>query len=65
MRDITAALGVEPAAVIPEDASLARAADLGRLPSRPGRALRAIARLATALEAPGAHAGSALGGEAP
>lgn len=48
-RDIAAAVGSQPFAV-PEDRALARAADLGALPSRHTRALRAVARIARALE---------------
>jgi len=50
LRDLSAALGVPPTVVIPSDASLSRAADLGRLPVRPTKAMRAAGRLARAIE---------------
>lgn len=49
LRDIEAALGVPVACVIPEDRMLARAVDLGALPSKPTRAMRAVQALAEAL----------------
>jgi Flp pilus assembly CpaE family ATPase len=48
-RDIAAALGSEPRATIRRDRVLARAADLGELPARPTRAMRALAAVASEL----------------
>lgn len=48
-RDVVAALGAELLAVIPQDRSVARAADLGELPASRSRASRAYAGLARAL----------------
>jgi Flp pilus assembly CpaE family ATPase len=50
LRDLRAALGgIEPLAIVPDDRGLARAVDLGTLPSRPTRGMRALARVARAV----------------
>lgn len=49
VRDVAAAIGSEPLAVVPADRRLARAADLGALPPRASRAWRALAGIAEEL----------------
>jgi pilus assembly protein CpaE len=46
IRDVAGALGAEPLAVVDESRALARACDVGTLPVRPTRAMRALARAA-------------------
>lgn len=45
LRDLAAAFGAEPRAVVSTERSLSRAADLGALPERPTRAMRAFASI--------------------
>jgi Flp pilus assembly CpaE family ATPase len=49
-RDIATALGRRVLSIVPNDPVLARAVDLGGLPSRPTRAMHAFAKTARALE---------------
>jgi hypothetical protein len=50
IRDVRAALGADPFAILRDDRALARAVDLAVLPSRPTRTTRAAARLAAHLK---------------
>jgi Flp pilus assembly CpaE family ATPase len=50
VRDLAAAVGCRPVAMLRWDAALARALDLGRVPPRASRPMRQVARIARALE---------------
>ncbi len=49
VRDVAAALGAQDVVVIPHDAGLARAVDLGTLPARGSRAMKRIRQLVESL----------------